>query len=42
LKGERGQEEKASCDKSKIALSGSLNEGIEVRSYHSPDFKMTE
>jgi len=42
LKNGRKQVEKAIGNKIKIALSGSLNEGIEVRSYHSSDFAMTK
>ncbi|GEM_PF-2494792 len=41
LKNERRQDKKAIGYKSKIALSDSNNEIIEARSYHSPDFAMT-
>ncbi len=42
LKSEKKQGEKANGDKSKIALSGSMNGRKEDKGYHSPDFKMTE
>jgi len=41
LKNGRKQGEKTFGNKRKIALSGANNEIIEGRSYHSPDFKMT-